>query len=510
MSRQPKYLTPEEQEALYNRTGDPLVSALRGAEKAITAPLALLSSPRESMSALIGALKSPKQTVKAAVKDIKENFSRDPVETVVENLFPMPSTGVAGKLRKIALPEKFALPGELDAVRSAKDFYANELKQRGGMGLRDKVEVANKSIQDNEGWYWDNQSGVVKKQIEPLKWDTSMMETGGPGELYILDEILQDQDMLARILRKGGRRDLPTVAVGAKPKHGSYNPKGNLIIAGMDPWDRMENRGVLNHEFQHYLQQKGGYKDMYRGTNPEAAGSYHEYLINPGEIEARAADIFGRTNKEARKWLTMPAIMHLEDSILAKTPARTPSLADIVEEATEQGMQSAVPGVKPFRPMEQRPLPFRRNYNPGIPESRLYRGIVSEGLPLDKLDDALEGKPRKGYQTTLTTSPDVAGSWSGPEGVIAPFELADNVKIKDFVGKYDNSKWADPGMMDYFGFDEAVQRLGPREVLRARGKRDIGPQATTLMDPDKKFSYVSDIYGLTDPTLLINALRGKK
>jgi hypothetical protein len=130
---------------------------------------------------------------------------------------------------------------------------------------------------------------------------------------------------------------------------------------------------------------------------------------------------------------------------------------------------------------------------------KLYRGLSHP------TEEGMEGLPRRGYQTTLTDNPHVAGSWSGADegAVISPFHLADDAKLVEFKGRYGDS-------MDYFGFDEAVQRLKDNEVLVARKKYDIGPRVDLEMDPDKLYSYASDIYATRTGKPLINALRGKK
>jgi GNAT superfamily N-acetyltransferase len=131
-------------------------------------------------------------------------------------------------------------------------------------------------------------------------------------------------------------------------------------------------------------------------------------------------------------------------------------------------------------------------------KTRLYRGIVPPSREED-LAAALLGKPRPGYQTTLTSDPAVAASWSGAEGVIAPFELAENARLVEFPLRKD-------GGINKFDFDEWVQRLADDEVLVARNTYDYGPRGDRTLDPELRYTYPADVYASRTGAPFVNAL----
>lgn len=122
---------------------------------------------------------------------------------------------------------------------------------------------------------------------------------------------------------------------------------------------------------------------------------------------------------------------------------------------------------------------------------RLFRGLVGNsksGIP----EEALQGKARKGYSTFMSNDPHVAGSYAMPRfdtevGAIAPFHVKPQ-EIIEFPTQ--------DGSFDKFAFDERASTLRPGQVLVARQVYDSGPRANLDVDPEKKFSYKSDVYAV--------------
>lgn len=126
----------------------------------------------------------------------------------------------------------------------------------------------------------------------------------------------------------------------------------------------------------------------------------------------------------------------------------------------------------------------------------LYRGVIGYG---EFPEGSLEGKPREGYATFASTSPKVAASYGQPDyeggfkeesGAITPLYVKADKLIefpvyttKDGVRKFDK-----------FEFDKRAQMLEPGEVLVAKQVVDYGPRGSTKIDPERLYSYPSDIY----------------
>ena len=137
----------------------------------------------------------------------------------------------------------------------------------------------------------------------------------------------------------------------------------------------------------------------------------------------------------------------------------------------------------------------------------LYRGGV--GYP-DMSEDFLKGKARPGYATFASTSPHVAGSYAHPDhdevGAIAPVHIKAHT-VHEFpvtTDKHGSRKF------DKFAFDRRAQQLQPGHALVARQVFDYGPRANTKTDPDKLYSYPSDIYAWNDGTEVKSALSKAK
>jgi DNA topoisomerase I len=117
----------------------------------------------------------------------------------------------------------------------------------------------------------------------------------------------------------------------------------------------------------------------------------------------------------------------------------------------------------------------------------VYRG----GIGNEELSpEFLEAQPREGYAVFASTSPYVSSSYANPDGdpyivgAVVPLYIKADRLIEFPVGRH----------FDKFAFDRMAQRLNPGEVLVARGVYDIGPRASSKLDPKKLYSYSSDIY----------------
>jgi len=137
----------------------------------------------------------------------------------------------------------------------------------------------------------------------------------------------------------------------------------------------------------------------------------------------------------------------------------------------------------------------------------LYRGGV--GYP-DMPEDFLKGKARPGYATFASTSPHVAGSYAHPDhdevGAIAPMHIKAHT-VHEFpvtTDKHGSRRFSKTA------FDQRAQQLQPGHALVARQVFDYGPRANTKTDPDKLYSYPSDIYAWNDGTEVKSALSKAK
>ena len=130
----------------------------------------------------------------------------------------------------------------------------------------------------------------------------------------------------------------------------------------------------------------------------------------------------------------------------------------------------------------------------------LYRGGIGHK---ELAKEFLEGKSRPGYATFASTSPHVAGSYAHTHedndetvGGIAPMHI--NVHtLHEFpvtVDRHGSRKF------DKFAFDKHAQRLEPGHALVARQVYDQGPRANVKTDPNKLYSYPSDIYAWNNGT----------
>jgi len=126
----------------------------------------------------------------------------------------------------------------------------------------------------------------------------------------------------------------------------------------------------------------------------------------------------------------------------------------------------------------------------------LFRGLRGgrEGVPQAGLDM----QSRDDYSVFATDNPYLAATYANPEvqfgetGAIAPF----HVQVDEIV-EFPVKVWDDGSRhFDRFEFDRRAKALKPNQVLVARQIRDIGPAASTILDPERLYSYNSDVYAL--------------
>jgi hypothetical protein len=140
----------------------------------------------------------------------------------------------------------------------------------------------------------------------------------------------------------------------------------------------------------------------------------------------------------------------------------------------------------------------------------LYRGGIGHK---ELAPDFLEGKPRPGYATFASTSPHVAGSYAHTDegesehaGGIAPMHIKAHT-LHEFpvtVDKHGSRNF------DKFAFDRFARRLEPGHAVVARQVIDYGPRASTKTDPERRYSYPSDIYAWNKGTETKSALSKAK
>ena len=136
----------------------------------------------------------------------------------------------------------------------------------------------------------------------------------------------------------------------------------------------------------------------------------------------------------------------------------------------------------------------------------VYRGVV--GLEKNGIaEGALNAEARKGYAAFGSSSPYVANSYANPEdefgetGAVTPLYIKAD-KLIEFpvtVDKYGGRRF------DYFEMDRRAQTLPVGTVLVARQVIDIGPRAKSSVDPEKLYSYYSDIYAWNNGTSVKSA-----
>ena len=140
----------------------------------------------------------------------------------------------------------------------------------------------------------------------------------------------------------------------------------------------------------------------------------------------------------------------------------------------------------------------------------VYRGVV--GLEKNGIaEGALNAEARKGYAAFGSSSPYVASSYANPEadfeetGAVTPLYIKAD-KLIEFpvtVDKYGSRRF------NYFEMDRRAQALPAGTVLVARQVVDIGPRAKSSVDPEKLYSYGSDVYAWNKGTSVKSATGNK-
>jgi hypothetical protein len=291
---------------------DPLASVIIGINRAGANTLNSALHPVDTGKAILQALRSPKKAAKAVASQIKADFKEDPIRTLTENFFPMPSP--AGKLRKIVVPEKLALPHELEALRRAKDNKINF--------PTDRVERQEAFQKNYEGWY-PGEDGTFRKDIGEVDINPAAFASKGKSQFELVD-ILRHPDLAQRLLQTG--RPLPKFV--RKPKHDRSGAYWDGKIMGQTWGDGRPEvkvgettperfRDLFNHEVQHAAQDYGDLNDPYRGAGQ--AEGLERYWSNPGEVEARVAALRSEMTPAERKLISFPAMVELERNITHTT-----------------------------------------------------------------------------------------------------------------------------------------------------------------------------------------------
>ncbi len=288
---------------------DALASVIIGINRAGANTLNSALHPVETGKAILQALRSPKKAAKAVVSSLREDWKEDPIRTLTENLFPMPSPGV-GKLRKIVVPEKLALPHELEALRQAKDNKINF--------PTDRVERQEAFQKNYDGWY-PGEDGNFRKDIGEVDVNPAAFASRGKSQFELID-ILRHPDLAQRLLQTG--RELPKfIRKGKHDRSGSYwdgklmgQPWGDArpeVRVGETTPERFKD--LFNHEVQHAAQDYGDLNDPYRGAGH--AEGLERYWSNPGEVEARVAALRSEMTPAEKKLISFPAMVALEKNI---------------------------------------------------------------------------------------------------------------------------------------------------------------------------------------------------
>jgi len=130
---------------------------------------------------------------------------------------------------------------------------------------------------------------------------------------------------------------------------------------------------------------------------------------------------------------------------------------------------------------------------------KLYRGLLG-----DYVQTADRMEPRKGYAMFFTPSPYVAASYAnsdqGPSAIFPVYVKA--TTLREFPTKM---RGGYPSF-DMFAFDTVASRLQADQGVVVRGVVDIGPRANSTIDPEKRYSYATDIYAFGKGTSIKSAV----
>jgi hypothetical protein len=245
------------------------IAAGHGITNALEGNYQLLSSPIQSVKALVEALRNPKQTASAVAEGLR-GAGRSPeafTEFAAEMLTPGP--GLRGK--KAPPKQDIVIPETIwtDADRLRESW-------RGPDGLQ-RVEA------DPIIWYLD----APENSYHPtLRENLARGHKGNPSILY---------------------RDLPD------EQYGVYYPSINRIAVNTS-LDDYSKRNTLTHEMQHAIQENAGLSEQFKGANLSEASSWGKYAANPGEIEARIAALRDAATPSRRR--EIPFVQDYQTALL--------------------------------------------------------------------------------------------------------------------------------------------------------------------------------------------------
>lgn len=159
-------------------------------------------------------------------------------------------------------------------------------------------------------------------------------------------------------------------------------------------------------------------------------------------------------------------------------------------------------------------MPKSSDLKQALEEIKLFRGLRGPVV-----ESGNELKPRQGYGVFLSSDPHVASSYANPMGEtienwddtpLAVFPL--RVRPKKII-EFPVKKTEGLGnTFDKFAFDVMASRLKPGEALVARNVYDAGPRANIHADPEKRYSFPSDVWAVgpdVESTPLHKAKGGK-
>lgn len=134
---------------------------------------------------------------------------------------------------------------------------------------------------------------------------------------------------------------------------------------------------------------------------------------------------------------------------------------------------------------------------PDIPMNPNDKGIYVWRGVAGSVEDVRQPRADYGF-TTYSSSKPVADSYSSKEAL--PFTLQGK-KVIEFPTKPTKGKGNE---FDKFAFDKRAKQLADDEVLVARNVYDPGPRGNLAKDPERLFTYPSDIYAVRNPNLVFS------
>lgn len=269
--------------ALRSRPSRPMTKALQEKAEGVSRTLSQLEQgiydvprgyremathPLESLTGMAESVRHPIQTAKLFKSALQNEESRN--RMIGSMLVPDPLKLIKGlRARKalnptvsnIVVPETLALPEE-----------------------RTAIELAKRGAPDYETGWFKGPDGLLRKELQPVEWDLKSLEWGHPDLEKRLTE--HGAHMSPPIVQSGMRTDQVVKGVVA-----AYDPHENTISLGhtVEKLAPEHQKELLTHELQHAIQTSGLLGPGFTGSSPGRGVTMRKYLLNPGEIEARAA-----------------------------------------------------------------------------------------------------------------------------------------------------------------------------------------------------------------------------